>query len=279
MRLVEPGTGQVQAWGAEVVVEDVLGFPCKVHAERPRHPRTLLELGARHGDRAHLVQGLKRLSFADLVEAVERVAARLRAGGARSGDHVMLSGTNSLACVATCWACLCNGWVLIPANAWWSPEEIEHAVRLLDVRLVVADRRRREAIPASLTALTILELEPVLDGSAFDGSAPGGARVGREQPPRSEDDPAMVLFTSVRGRGRRGGAAASGARRGGRRRGAAPGCGRGRVGLAAFAAERLAYFAVPTAWWFVSELPRNAAGKVVKKRVADRWPDRTLLSS
>jgi long-chain acyl-CoA synthetase len=42
--------------------------------------------------------------------------------------------------------------------------------------------------------------------------------------------------------------------------------------LAAFAAERLAYFAVPTAWWFVSELPQNAAGKVLKKQIAARWP-------
>jgi long-chain acyl-CoA synthetase len=45
--------------------------------------------------------------------------------------------------------------------------------------------------------------------------------------------------------------------------------------LAAFVAERLAYFAVPTAWWFVPELPQNAAGKVLKKQIVAGWPVRT----
>jgi long-chain acyl-CoA synthetase len=45
--------------------------------------------------------------------------------------------------------------------------------------------------------------------------------------------------------------------------------------LAAFAAERLAYFAVPTAWRFVSELPQNASGKVLKQRIAAQWQGQT----
>jgi long-chain acyl-CoA synthetase len=41
--------------------------------------------------------------------------------------------------------------------------------------------------------------------------------------------------------------------------------------LASFAAETLAYFEVPTAWWFREQLPKNAMGKVVKRLVADEW--------
>lgn len=192
MRRVEPGGvdgwGSNDGWGSDVVVEEVLGHPCRVHARRPRHLRELLALGARHGDGVHLVQGEVRLSFAELVGAADRVAARLRAAGARPGDPVMLSGGNSLAWVVTFWACLCNDWILIPANAWWSAEEVEHAVRLVDVRLVVADSRRRERMPSDLT---VLDLETILDGPAGEPPARGDVR-----PMGAEDDPAMVLFTS-----------------------------------------------------------------------------------
>lgn len=194
MRLVEPGgVDRWGGWGSDVAVEQVLGHPCRVHTQRPRHLRELLALGARHGDAVHLVQGEVRLSFAELVAAVDRVAARLRAAGARPGDPVMLSGANSLAWVVTFWTCLCNDWVLIPANAWWSAEEVEHAVRLVDVRLVVADSRRRERMPADLMAsdLTVLDLETILDGPAAEPLERGEAR-----PVGAEDDPAMVLFTS-----------------------------------------------------------------------------------
>jgi long-chain acyl-CoA synthetase len=185
---MEAGAHHVDRWGGEVLVEEVLGHPCKVHTERPRHLGALLALGARHGDGVHLIQGDTRLSFAELVDAVDRVAAKLRAAGARPGDPVMLAGGNSLAWVVTFWTCLCNDWVLIPANAWWSTDEVEHAVRLVNVRLVVADQRRRERIPADLR---ILDLETILDGPVPDPPAGDGV-----EHVASEDDPAMVLFTS-----------------------------------------------------------------------------------
>jgi long-chain acyl-CoA synthetase len=42
--------------------------------------------------------------------------------------------------------------------------------------------------------------------------------------------------------------------------------------LARFAAETLAYFEVPTRWWFCDDLPKNATGKILKREVALRWP-------
>jgi long-chain acyl-CoA synthetase len=39
--------------------------------------------------------------------------------------------------------------------------------------------------------------------------------------------------------------------------------------LARFAAETLAYFEVPTRWWFVDDLPKNATGKILKRQVAE----------
>jgi acyl-coenzyme A synthetase/AMP-(fatty) acid ligase len=51
-----------------------------------------------------------------------------------------------------------------------------------------------------------------------------------------------------------------------------PGAEVDRDNLAKFAAERLAYFEVPTAWWFVDDLPKTVTGKIVKAEVRRRWP-------
>jgi long-chain acyl-CoA synthetase len=116
-------------WGSEVVEGTVLGEPCRIFARRPRHLARLVEESARHGNRVHLVQGDQRMSFVELAGAVRAVGDRLRAEGAAPGDRILLFGANRLAWVVTFWACLANDWILIPGNAWWSAEEVAHAVR------------------------------------------------------------------------------------------------------------------------------------------------------
>jgi long-chain acyl-CoA synthetase len=47
--------------------------------------------------------------------------------------------------------------------------------------------------------------------------------------------------------------------------------------LAAFVRERLAYFEVPTQWWFhPGPLPQNTTGKVVKRLLGHEWSDRLV---
>jgi long-chain acyl-CoA synthetase len=184
----------VSGWGSEVVVDEVLGQPCRVFAERPGHLRELVGLGTRYADRPHLVQGGQRLSFAELARSVDRVAELLRAAGARPGDRVMLAGANSLAWVVAFWACLCHDWVLIPANAWWSAEEVAYAARLVDARLAIADARRRERMPPGLTCLDLAALPVGAPGARAEADQSAG--VGIVAGVGVEDDPAMVLFTS-----------------------------------------------------------------------------------
>jgi len=172
-------------WGSEVVQGEALGRPCRVFARRPRHLARLVEDAARHGDRVHLVQGDRRMTFPELAGAVRAVGERLRAEGVAAGDRVVLFGANRLEWVVTFWACLANDWIVVPANAWWSAEEAAHAVRTTGARLAVADERRRDRLPP---AMPCLDLASVADGGP-DDPGPWTARA-------VEDDPAVVLFTS-----------------------------------------------------------------------------------
>lgn len=173
------------SWGPEVVEGAVLGRPCRVFARRPTHLGQLLEESARHGDRAHLVQGGSRITFRQLGDAVGRAAGRLRDRGLEPGDRVLLFGANRLAWVVTFWACVANDWVLVPANAWWSAEEVAHACSVTGPRLAVADERRRPRLPDGLPCL---ELEGLVGPQPAPRAAPA--------PVAGEDDPAVVLFTS-----------------------------------------------------------------------------------
>ena len=173
-------------WGTDVVEEDVLGAPCKVFAPRPVHLGQLLGEAGRHGRRAHLVAGDRRLGFDELGPAVDRVAARLSAEGLEPGDPILLLGANSIEWILAFWAALRHGWVLIPGNAWWSAEEVAHAAGTVGASLALADARRRGRLPADLPALP---LETLLDDGPHGPAA-------RPPAPQREDDPALVLFTS-----------------------------------------------------------------------------------
>jgi long-chain acyl-CoA synthetase len=183
-------TPHLSRWGSEVVEGDVLGRRCRVFAQRPTHLAELVEGATRHGDRVHLVQGDQRMTFRDMAAAVDRTGERLRAEGLEPGDRVVLLGGNSLAWVVTFWACLVNDWVLIPANAWWTADEVAHAVSTTGARLAVVDERRRDRVPGGLRTV---DLESLATVSRSPAPHPGKRdSVGTA----GEDDPALVLFTS-----------------------------------------------------------------------------------
>jgi long-chain acyl-CoA synthetase len=181
---MEPPYGRA-TWGTDIAVEDVLGRPCKVFTPRPTRLGQLLAECGRHGPRPHLVAGDTRLTFDELTPAVQRLGARLAAEGLEPGDRLLLLGANGLPWVVTFWAALCHGWVIIPGNAWWSADEVAHAVGTVGARLAIADARRRDRLPAHLP---VLDLETLLGaGSCPPVEAPDGG---------DEDDPAVILFTS-----------------------------------------------------------------------------------
>src|SRR5207248_11267640 len=109
------------------------------------------------------------MTFLEIAGAIGVVGDRLRAEGVGAGDRVVLLGGTSLDWVVTFWACLANDWVLVPGNAWWSGEEVAHAVRTTGAALAVADERRRGRLPA---ALPCLDLESIAEPER--GTPPAG---------------------------------------------------------------------------------------------------------
>lgn len=175
------------AWGTEVTTTTYGGVDFKVYAERPRQLAELLSYADRWGDRAHIVQGDRVVTFNEVKELVQVKARTLRDLGVNSGSNVLLAGFNSPDWVINFWAVVSRGGVPVLANAWWSPAEMEDAIKLTAPLLALADDRARTKLPK--------------DFQTAPWSTPSAER-GQETIPSpemaapDENAPAVVIFTS-----------------------------------------------------------------------------------
>jgi Acyl-CoA synthetases (AMP-forming)/AMP-acid ligases II len=174
----------------ELRVEDVRGVPLPVFAHRHTALRDWLVESSGYADREFLVQGERRLTFAQHVEAVAAVADLLaREYGVGAGDRVAILAANSPDWVVTFWAGVALGAVLVAGNAWWTAREAGYSLTRVHPSVVVADEKRA----AVLAGLDL----PVLPTAEVARTIDEGPRVALPDVARpDEDDPAVVMFTS-----------------------------------------------------------------------------------
>jgi acyl-CoA synthetase (AMP-forming)/AMP-acid ligase II len=155
----------------ELAREDVLGVPMTVFTERHRSLRELLEASSQFGDQDYLVDGARRISYAEHLAAVGPVAAWLAAQGVGKGDRVAIRGWNSIEWVVSFWATVSLGAIAVGVNSWWSPAEVEQALA--------------DSSPAQ-----------VIDDMSEVAAEMLRAPVALPDVPIDEDDPAVILYTS-----------------------------------------------------------------------------------
>jgi long-chain acyl-CoA synthetase len=155
----------------ELSTEVVRGRLTTVFRDRHRSLRELLDASLAFGDSDYLVEGERRISYAEHHRAVGRVAAWLVAQGIGKGDRVAILGRNSIEWVVTFWATASVGAVAVGLNAWWSPAELAYGIADCDPKVVVDDM---SVITPLLTGSTVALPDVAVD----------------------EDDPAVILYTS-----------------------------------------------------------------------------------
>jgi long-chain acyl-CoA synthetase len=177
------------AWGSELVTEEVLGATCTAFSHRRRNVSELTLDARRFPERHYLIQAGRRLTFGDHERVVEAATALLRRCGVSQGAPVLLFGANSIEWVVAFWAILAAGGVVVLGNAWWSEEEVGHAIDTTEPSLVIGDQARLARLPAGRAVLSFSDLADSVSGDDSPGTADDLPAVG-------EDDPAVVLFTS-----------------------------------------------------------------------------------
>ncbi|MEA2619283.1 MAG: steroid-24-oyl-CoA synthetase [Chloroflexota bacterium] len=179
-------------WGDTVARSESGDIPFLMYEPRRRRVPELLEEAAQWGERPHLIQGERTLSFAQCLEAIDAVAAHLHARGAAAGDRILILAANSPEWVISLWAGLSIGAIVAPGNGWWSEEEVEHAVGLVAPSLVIGDAKRLAKVPAGTSTIDVETLRAIVDAprDGLHGDPPPQITDG------DENDPALIVFTA-----------------------------------------------------------------------------------
>jgi long-chain acyl-CoA synthetase len=173
----------VPYWSTDLERIDVGGVPFTIYREREHSLLRFLEIARRWGDRIYLVQADGRWTIKDVGTAVERRATALAEMGLEPGMPAVVLGWNSIDWIVAFWSILRAGGFVVTANAWWSDEELEHALGLARPALVLTDRPER--IPQRWTTVSFADV-----ATAPEPSTP------LPQPPTDESATALAMFTS-----------------------------------------------------------------------------------
>jgi long-chain acyl-CoA synthetase len=185
----------------ELRVEERGGVPTRNFVQRPRSMREFVQRAAAHGDAEFLVQGERRITYAEFVRLVWGTAARLRAQGLRHGDRLAVLGYNSIDYLVLVFAAASAGIVVVALNGWWVEDELAYALGDSGARMLVVDDRLLPRV-AGLVG-RIGTLERVFRRGA--GAPPAGTHAAAEllassddvpADPVDEDDAFVILYTS-----------------------------------------------------------------------------------
>jgi long-chain acyl-CoA synthetase len=184
--------GDRPGWGNTVIRTSMGSQPCLMYEHRPRSIGTILRESCRWRDRTFIVQGTRRLTFAEHESAVRSVAESLASRGVGPGQRVGLMAANCPEWPVAFFATMELGAIAVPLNSWWSESEVEHACHLVEPGIVVADAKRTQRLPTGTNVMPIEEFGELVRAGAQTGSDWHPARPGEEDENRS----AVILFTS-----------------------------------------------------------------------------------
>ena len=149
-------------------------------------------------DDAALVYRGERVSHAELIDRVERMAAGLAAEGIEPGDAVALLLPNDPTFVASYYAISAIGAVVVPVNPAFKQDELEFYFRQCGVRAVISDDRSAgvcERIVAGWDEPAKVIATSAAHGQALTLDMLMAAKPARLQP-RLPDEPLVNMFSS-----------------------------------------------------------------------------------
>lgn len=192
----------------EVVSEQVAGVETKVYKQRMKSLREVLDNSGGFGEKDFVVQGERRMSFADHLDQSRRAAAALAGEfGVKKGDRVAILSANTPEWIVSFWAAQALGAVAVPLNAWWKAEELTYALEDSGTRILICDPRRLDVVRDVVHHLDFLEAIFVSGGYQGADSI-GGIKIypferllqsdAASAPDWAidEDDPGAIFYTS-----------------------------------------------------------------------------------
>ena len=185
----------------EMVVEEVRGLPMRNFKNREPSLRDKIANSALRGDATFLVQGERRISYADHARLVWGAARALREEhGLRRGDRLAVLAYNSPDWLISLFGAVCAGGIGVGLNGWWTSQEIAYGLADSGSRFLVVDERLWPRVEPRVGEIPGLERVFFVGGRAPRGTVPIGELLSphdqRPADPIDPDDPFVLLYTS-----------------------------------------------------------------------------------
>ncbi len=190
----------------EVVREEIGGHELKVFKDRFPNLRVVAQFAAAHDDKEFIVQGDRRITFAEFLAASNSVSNGLAAAGVVHGDRVAVLAQNSPEWCMTFWGTVDLGAVLVGLNGWWNTDEIIYGLEDSGAKVLVVDDKRYQRIADALDDIETLEHVYLIDSDPGHGAASSKVRSFAElvaaptdafpEVPIDEGDHAVIFYTS-----------------------------------------------------------------------------------
>lgn len=132
----------------EVVEAEVLGNQLRVYKNAPPSVREVWLSTLQFPERDYLVYQDERWTYADAHRDVASAAAWMFDQGVKPGDRVAIAMRNYPEWMLLYWACVSVGIAVVGMNAWWTPEEMEYALKDSEPKILFADSERLERVLA-----------------------------------------------------------------------------------------------------------------------------------
>jgi len=163
----------------------------------PTLPALFRTFAAVNAEFEAIVAAGERLTFPELNDMSERVARALVARGIKKGDRIGIAMRNCPSWEVAYMGIVKAGGVATLINGWWESRELDHALRLAEPTLVIADapRAKRLASCQSEVEVITLPIEQPL-GEALAPLLGGLDDADIALPDITPDDDATILFTS-----------------------------------------------------------------------------------
>ncbi|MER7399083.1 long-chain fatty acid--CoA ligase [Streptomyces sp. NPDC000151] len=161
----------------------------------------LTEAARRRPDHLALVEGERRITFAELWRQARTQAAALVALGVRPGDKVALMAPNTAEFPRAYYAILAAGAVVVPVHLLLSPGEVAHVLRDSGAKLLLchADQAATGGEAAAATDARMVTIGPEVRVPGADGRLEDLAETVEPLPTyltREAEDPAVIFYTS-----------------------------------------------------------------------------------
>ena len=114
----------------------------------------------RWGQRVHVVQGSRRMTFQQHERAVAQVAECFRGHGVDQGARVMLLARNRMELGISFWAAQSLGALVILGNPWWNSADTESIITRTAPVLILVDETTKGRVPDGFAAIEIERTQP-----------------------------------------------------------------------------------------------------------------------